>query len=249
MLKIFQNDCFEILPTITHKIDLVLVDLPYGVINTEYDKRIDLEKLWKQLKNITKDKAIFLFFGNLSLGMELIKSNPQWYRYELIWNKHLGSDFFNAKKQPLKSHEYVFVFYKNRGTYNPQMRQGFDPYRRVISTKQNNIYNHNKIDKHVSQSNGERYPLTVIDMKKSRKQNKTKQLKHPFAKPIPLLELLIKQYSEPNDLVIDFTMGSGSTAIACMNTGRGFIGIERDANFFRLARDQIVDYHMNSIGS
>ena len=161
---------------------------------------------------------------------ELIHSNLKYFRYEWIWQKDNGTGFLNAKKMPLKIHENILVFYKKTPTYNPQMRKGFKPYKCKQGRHSSNygVYEQG----HITESNGERYPIDIIEFKKDSGL-------HPTQKPVLLLEYLIKTYTLEGETVLDFTMGSGSTGVACVNTNRNFIGIELDENYFKIAKERI----------
>lgn len=160
----------------------------------------------------------------------LVTSNLKHYRYEWIWEKEQGTGFLNAKKMPLKNHENILVFYKKLPTYNPQMRLGFKPYK---TKKGHHGSNYGQDKGALTESNGERYPLTIVEF--SRDKDKL----HPTQKPVELLEYLIKTYTNEGEVVLDNTMGSGSTGVACVNTNRSFIGIELDENYFNIAKERI----------
>ena len=163
--------------------------------------------------------------------IELVHSNLKLFRYEWIWKKTMSTGFLNAKKMPLKQHENIVVFYKNLPLYNPQMREGFQPYSTARGSKNTN---YGKFDNtYISSSNGDRYPVDIIEFKHD------KEKLHPTQKPVALLEYLIKTYTNENDVVLDNCMGSGSCGVAAINTGRNFIGIELDENYFNIAKERI----------
>jgi len=224
-IELYNDDCFNVLPNIKKKIDLVVVDLPYGQTDVSWDIKIDLDKMWIELKKICKDDCVYCFFTTTKFGIELINSNPKWFRYDLVWEKSNSVGFLNANRQPLRRHEMIYVFYKKCGTYNPQKTEG-KPYKQNRSSQKSILYG--KYDAAFQSVNtGDRHPTSIITYKSVQKE-------HPTAKPIDLLEFLVKSYSNENDYVLDFTMGIGSTGYACRNTNRNFIGIEKEKKYFDL---------------
>jgi len=226
-------DCFDEFKNISNKsIDMVLVDLPYGQTNNKWDIKINLNKMWVELKKICKDRCIYVFFTTTKYGNDIINSNKKWFRYDLIWAKPYKLGWLNAKKQPLRKHEMIYVFYKKQGTYNPQMIDG-KPYEHKI-TKFKNIDNYNKSQTaHTINKTGKRYPNSILYY------DKCKKIIHRTQKPIDLCEWLIKTYSNEKDIILDFTMGSGSTIKACINTNRNYIGIEKDNDIYILSKDRL----------
>jgi DNA modification methylase len=234
-MELFNGDCLSIMPTIeTDSVDMVLVDLPYGQTGCEWDTIIDMKKMWIELKRICKNNATLVFFTTTKFGYKLIASNENWFRYDLVWEKSHNAGFFNANKMPLRNHEMIYVFGKPLGgskTYNPQKIEG-KPYKIKgggdIKTK---IYG--KSIRFIINNTGERHPLSI------QKFNHDKQKLHPTQKPVEACEWLIKSYSKEGDIVLDFTMGSGSTGVACKNTNRKFIGIEMNEDIFKTAKERI----------
>ena len=230
--KLYHGECLELMKNIPDKsVDMILCDLPYSTIKrkttwNEWDNEINLHDLWKQYDRIIKNNGAIVLFSQGLFSAQLIMSNYENFKYELIWQKEQGTGFLNAKRMPLKSHENILVFYKKQPTYNPQMTEG-KPY----TTKKGSISNnYGKNDKIVTTCNeGERYPLSILYFKRD------KEKYHPTQKPISLLEYLIKTYTNENEIVLDNCMGSCSTGIACLNTNRKFIGIELDKNYFDIA--------------
>lgn len=212
-------------------IDMILADLPYGTTKNKWDSIIPLDKLWEQYNRIIKDNGAILLFGQQPFTSILVSSNLRMYKYDWTWVKEAGTGFLNAKKMPLKDSETISVFYKKLPTYNPQMRTGFKPY--VAKQGSNKSKNYGEQSGAVTISNGERYPLTTIHFKRD------KDKLHPTQKPVDLLEYLIKTYTNVGEVVLDNTMGSGSTGVACVNTNRDFIGIELDENYFNIAKVRV----------
>lgn len=231
MNNLFNDDCLNIIKNIKEDVKLVCVDLPYGETSCKWDVHIDLEEMWKQLKKVCNKQCIYLFFGSMKFGNLLINSNKKNFRYDIVWKKSKGSNPFLANKMPLRCHEFIFVFYENPGTYNPQKTIG-KPYNR--GTTKQNIRFLNCTKTYKSKVNtGDRFPITILSGFKVIKKQ------HPTQKPIDLLENLIKQYSNENDWVLDFTMGSGSCGVACKNTNRKFIGVEKNKDYFDMATSNI----------
>ena len=226
-----QGDCLEVMTDIPDEsIDMILCDLPYGTTRNKWDSIIPLDKLWNEYERIIKDNGAIVLFSQMPFTAELTHSNLKLFKYEWIWEKDNGTGFLNAKKMPLKIHENILVFYKKLPTYNPQMRTGFKPYKCKQGRHSTNygLYEQG----HITESNGERYPIDIIEFKKDSGL-------HPTQKPVALLEYLIKTYTNEGDVVLDNCMGSGSTGVACLNTNRSFIGIEKDENYFNIAKERI----------
>ena len=188
--------------------------------------------MWAQLNRIIKKNGAIVLFGSEPFSSLLRVSNLKMFKYDWIWEKDNGTGFLNAKKQPLKVVETISVFYKSQCSYNPQMRLGYKPYKTTQGATKTE--NYGKQTGAISVSNGERYPLNLIKFPR----DKTNKI-HPTQKPVALLEYLIKTYTQENEVVLDFTMGSGSTGVACINTNRKFIGIEKVDKYFEFAEKRV----------
>jgi len=323
-MQIYNDDCFNVLGSIEEKIDMVLVDLPYGQTDLKWDVKIDLDRMWKELKKICKDNCIYVFFTTVKFGNELINSNRKWFRYDLVWEKSRKVGFLSCNKSPLRKHEMIYIFSrdndndvelkrnielrkyaskikeyiglstkeiekkltyqgidhfyrvnssqfcicskktynklvelykinemkdfipyeelkkewqnKNKSVYNPQKTEG-KPYKTKGGTRINmNVYGKEGFTKSSIDNKGDRYPHSIL-----RFDNPTKTI-HNTQKPIKLCEWLIKTYSNEGELVLDFTMGSGTTGLACKNTNRRFIGIEKDKEIFESAKKRLCEY-------
>ena len=231
MIDLRCGDCLELMKDIPDKsIDMILCDLPYGTTKNKWDSIIPLDKLWEQYERIIKDTGAIVLFSQMPFTAELTHSNLKLFKYEWIWEKDNSTGFLNAKKMPLKIHENILMFYKKLPTYNPQMRTGFKPYKCKQGRHSTNYGAYEQ--GHITESNGERYPIDIIEFKKDSGL-------HPTQKPVALLEYLIKTYTNENDLVLDNCMGSGSTGVACKKLNRNFIGIELDEKYFEIAKERI----------
>ena len=226
-----------VLPSLPEKsIDLVLTDLSYGVTACKWDSVILLDKLWDEYRRVAKDTTAFVFTATQPFTTQLIGSCMEWFRYELIWEKPQGTNPLNAKKMPLKSHENIVVFYKKQPTYNPQMEKGV-PYSGFVTKNGATIGDVYGNPKSIHAANlGTRYPKSVLRFKQDRSGL------HPTQKPIPLMEYLIRTFSNEGDTVLDNCMGSGTMGVAAMNTKRKFIGIELDSRYFAAAEKRLCPF-------
>lgn len=232
--KLIYGDCLERMKEIPdNSIDCIITDLPYGTTQNKWDSVIDFNLMWEQVRRVAKANSAICFFGQNPFSANLIMSNPKMFKYNWVWEKEAGTGFLNAKKYPLKNHEDILIFCKKPHTYNPQFTEG-KPY---VCKKGGGTSNYNKDSKEniTTKNKGLRYPLTTI------KFNRDKNKIHPTQKPVALLEYLIKTYTFEGETVLDFTMGSGSTGVACKNLKRNFIGIEKDKEYFRIAKQRIKD--------
>lgn len=235
--RLFQGDCLEYMRKFPDKsVDMILCDLPYGTTQNKWDSVIPLDKLWKEYKRIVKkDGAIVLTSQGIFTAI-LILSQPKMFKYKWIWVKSKATNFLNAKKQPLRKHEDICVFYEKQPTYHPQMVQG-EPYDKGIRKKQLSGSYGEFSPVHV-QSNGQRYPTDIIYFKTAESEG---PVWHSTQKPVSLGRYLVRTYSNPGDLVLDNTFGSGSFLVAALNEGRNFVGIEKnqDVELFKKKR---IDY-------
>ena len=241
-----KGDCLEVMKNIpSNSIDMVLCDPPYGTTDCRWDSIIDLNKMWSELKRVTKNDSPICLFGSEPFSTKLRISNIEMFKYDLIWLKSTSGGFANAKHRPMKRHEIISVFYNKSGKYFPQFSKG-KPYKREPRTRKiTNHKDHIMSDSYIvknrsgSNNNGYRYPISVLKF-----NNSNHNSLHPTQKPVPLLSYLIKTYSLENATVLDFTMGSGSTGIACLGTNRKFIGIEKDENYFEVSKKRIVKFNL-----
>lgn len=238
MIDLRHGDCLELMKDIPDKsIDMILCDLPYGTTACKWDVIIPFEPLWEQYNRIIKDNSAIVLFGSEPFLSKLRMSNLKNYKYDWKWLKTKPSGHLNSKKQPLRSYEDIIVFYKKQCVYNPQnLTYGeFDNNRISRSKKAKGKYTYG-LEKDFGISIAKGYPKNLLNY-----ANPNNNLLHPTQKPVQLLEYLIKTYTNENDIVLDNCMGSGSTGVACVNTGRNFIGIELDEKYFRIAKERIND--------
>ena len=241
MYKIKQGNCLELMMEIpAGSVDLIVTDLPFGITDCAFDRRIPFEPMWEQFWRVCKPNAAIALFSVGKFTIELAASQLKYYRYEWIYEKDNAGGFLNAKKIPLRAHENILIFYKKLPTYNPQFTKG-KPYKHETRTFSEN-YSHSKILSTIVSEDGRRYPRTVVKFQRPKyifgKGNKKF---HAQQKPVDLLEYLIKTYSNEGETVLDCTMGSGSTGVACMNTSRRFIGFELEEKFFNIAQKRISE--------
>ena len=237
MIWLQQGDCLELMKNIPDKsIDMILCDLPYGTTACKWDNVIPFEPLWELYKRIIKPNGAICLFGSEPFSTALRASNLRMYRYDWIWAKTVASNFVMCKKQPLKKHEIISVFYYKQPTYNPQFEIGkpYNDVRKGNYRKNISVGDGNKLIKTPIHNSGTRYPSSVLKFSNGNNRNV-----HPTQKPVPLLEYLIKTYTNEGETVLDNCMGSGSTGVACVNLKRSFIGIEIKNEYFKIAEERI----------
>ena len=242
MFNLYQGDCLEIMNNIKdNSVDCIICDLPYGTTAISWDKIIDFNELWKQYNRVLKDNGNIVLFASGVFTYKLYESNPDQYKYKLIWKKNVPTGMNSARYRPMKYYEEILIFQKsNNCTYNPQMKE------RVGDKKQCYQYNHyysgnshipnemNKVEKKYDPDYVQPSDILEFNVVPNRKGKL-----HPTEKPIELLEWLVKTYSNEGSLILDNCMGSGSTGVACINTNRNFIGIEKDEKYFQIAKERI----------
>jgi len=235
-VQLYLGDCLEILPTLeAGSVDAVITDPPYGTTACKWDTVIPFEPMWEQLERIAKKRAAIVLFGSQPFTSALVMSRPEWFRCEWIWHKSNGGGFLNANRYPLKRHENIVVFADGLPLYNPQFSEG-EPYRCTRAAAGETTFDQS-VAGWVTENDGRRYPTTVNYV-----PNETGL--HPTQKPVALLEYLIKTYTNEGETVLDFTMGCGTTGVACVKTGRNFIGIEIDPTYYAIAEKRITEAQM-----
>lgn len=238
-MKLFRGDTIEQMALLPDGcVDMILCDLPYGTTACRWDIVVPLNSLWQQYKRLIKKNGAILLFAQSPFDKVLGCSNLPMLRYEFIWEKSEATGHLNAKRAPMKAHENILVFYAKRPTYNPQKTTGH-----VMKIARNVDRSENQSDCYGAQegitsySSTERYPRSVLRFSK----DKQKTALHPTQKPVALCEYLIRTYTNEGETVLDNTMGSGTTGVACVNTLRNFIGIERDDKYFSIAQNRIAE--------
>tara|TARA_R110000782_G_scaffold28123_1_gene70703 strand:- start:165 stop:914 length:750 start_codon:yes stop_codon:yes gene_type:complete len=243
-MKLYKGDCIEVMKTIqSGSIDAIITDPPFGTTACKWDSVIDFELMWEQLNRIIKPNGAIVLFGSEPFSSALRMSNIKNYKYDWIWEKDKAGNFALANRMPMKYHEIISVFYKKQPTYNKQRIERSEGGKKRNKTSKN--FNNNNVTSIIngnlsSKSLGEVFYPKLKNPSSVLKYNKQVGL-HPTQKPVPLMEYLIKTYTNENETVLDFTMGSGSTGVACVNTKRNFIGIEMDNNYFEIAQQRIKE--------
>ena len=236
--RLIHGDCLDILPTLeAGSVDAIITDLPYQTTACEWDTIIPFEPMWEAVRHVLKPRGAFVTTASQPFTSKLIMSNLEWFKYELIWEKKTATGFLDCKFRPLKSHENILVFGASgvsNGSNPPMLYNPFSV-TKTNKIKKNNVkYEglHSNPSSEFFTTTGENYPKSVLQF-----NNETGL--HPTQKPVALYEYLIRTYTNEGDTVLDFTMGSGTTGVAAMRTGRNFIGIELDAGYFAIAEERI----------
>ena len=245
--ELYNQDCLVKMKDIPdNSIDLVLCDLPYGTTNCKWDIIIPFQPLWNEYKRIIKDNGAILLFGSEPFSSQLRLSNLDWYQYDLYWVKEKPTNFMLLKKRAGKLTENICVFYKKQPTYNPQMVKHEGPLRtnkpKEGKTFDSIVTAKSKTKIKPYNDTGLRYPCDILEF---RRVTLGKTI-HPTEKPVPLLEYLIKTFSNEGDTVLDNCMGSGSCGEACINLNRNFIGIEKDEEYFNKAKQRIERIYLET---
>ena len=236
--KIYCGDCMDLMKSIPSKsVDMILCDLPYGVTRNKSDIKLPLNDLWTLYENIITDTGVIALFAQQLFYVDLVNSNRKLFRYDLIWDKHLVSGFLNANRQPLRVHEQIGIFYKNQPIYNPQMVKGSISHSKgkLHLTKIPTNNNYNKFASIESTKSEFKYPTSILAFDKIHPSIAI----HPTQKSVECLEWLIKTYTNENMLVLDNCIGSGSTAVACKNTNRNFIGIDIEQKYVDISKERL----------
>ena len=233
-ITLWQGDCLELMANIPdNSVDMILCDLPYGTTQNKWDSIISLDELWEQYKRIAKPTSAICLFSQMPFSAQLVMSNPKMFRYEWVLEKANATGFLNAKKMPMKAHETVLVFYGKLPTYNPIMEEGGAYWR----DRSSGSSCYGKFLGKERYYEGGRFPRDVLKTQWRKPWGKTL---HPTQKPVSICEYFIKTYSNEGDTVLDNCMGSGTTGVACVNTNRNFIGMEKDDKYFEIAKQRIV---------
>ena len=245
-ITMHKGDCLEIMDRLIEQgiiVDAIITDPPYGTTACKWDSVIDFDEMWLRLNKLIKPNGAIVLFGSEPFSSALRMSNIKNFKYDWIWEKNIAGNFATANKQPMKYHEILSVFYKKQCTYNKQLIERSESGKKRCKSPHN--YNTNEINSDIN-NNLSRKTLGIVkynpDLKNPSsilKFSKVKKTVHPTQKPVVLMEYLIKTYTNENELVLDFTMGSGTTGIAAKNLNRNFIGIELDDKYFEIAKERI----------
>ena len=218
-------------------VDLVLVDLPYGTTQCKWDTPIDLKEMWKALERVCKPNAAMVFTAAQPFTSALVNSNLKMFKYALVWEKSKATGYLNAKKMPMRAHEDICVFYRKPPVYNPQKWQS-TPYDKGRAIRPTDVYGKQK-ETLVKNDTGLRYPRSVQYFKTAESEG---EVIHPTQKPVALFKYLIDTYSNKGDVVLDICSGSGTTAIACVKSGRRYICYEKDEKYFLLSKERMEKF-------
>lgn len=248
-VELIHGDCIhemQKLNDIDVKADLILTDPPYGTTECKWDAIIPFKDMWDGINSVSHDRTAILLFGNEPFSSFLRTSNIKCYKYDWVWNKENSTNFLNAKIMPLRPLEYISVFYKKLPKYNPIRRPktiDYDSTRKYDGDMeyrpQEGKVTGGAYSRRFYIDDGTRYPINLITFNSQKDECNNMHRLHPTQKPLALLEYLIKTYTDEGDTVLDFTMGSGSTGVACKSLNRDFIGIELDEEFYNIAVERI----------
>lgn len=243
--KVFNGDCLELMKDIpTGSVDMILCDLPYGTTACKWDVIIPFDKLWEQYERVIKDNGAIVLTAAQPFTSALVMSNPKLFKYSYVWDKTTKTNHLNAKKQPLRRTEDVLLFYKKQCAYNAQglIEGDFSNFRpnHFKYKKGDKVYGEQK--EHNNNSNYTNYPDDIIVV-----SNGNNGSVHPTQKPVALFEYLIKTYTNEGDTVLDNCAGSGTTAIACINTNRNYILMEKEQKYFDIINDRIGTHQLKLI--
>ena len=236
-IELHHGDCLEVMKEIPDgSVDMVMTDPPYGTTACKWDSIIPLEPMWEQLKRVIKQNGAIVMTASQPFTAALVMSNYKDFRYSMVWVKSQSTGHLNAWRMPLRAHEDVLVFYEKPPTYNPELKEKPAANIRPITsrTKKTDCYGEHGLDSHRCPPN-KSMPNSIVGF------NNAQGTTHPTQKPVALMEYLIKTYTNEGETVLDFTMGSGTTGVACKNIGRNFIGIELDREYFEIAKKRIED--------
>lgn len=237
--KLYNDDCISVMDKLILegvKVDSIIVDPPYGVTACKWDSIIPFKDIWERVKKIRNEGANIVIFSKQPFTTMLNFSNIEEFRYEIIWKKQQATNPMCAQKRIMPIHENISIFYDKFKIYNPQMRMGFKKYKSFNDETKNIGKIYELKSKHRECLDGSRYPISVLEF------NNVRRGMHPTQKPLDLMEYIVKTYTKEGDTVLDFTMGVGTTGIACLNTQRKFIGIEKEKDYFEKSVKRLEDH-------
>jgi DNA modification methylase len=237
-MQLYHGDCLDIMPTLpAQSVDAIITDLPYGTTACKWDTIIPFDDLWRVVRHVLKPKGAFVTTASQPFTSALVMSNPEFFKYELIWEKPRNSHPFFANLRPLPHHENIIIFSSGKNTYNPQL-QKTDRFHKVSIGAHGRLRGDREgVKSKITESRDYKYPKSIVKI-----ANPTQELGiHPTQKPVALYEYLVRTYTNEGETVLDMTMGSGTTGVAAIQTGRDFIGIEKDAEYFAIAERRITN--------
>jgi site-specific DNA-methyltransferase (adenine-specific) len=242
-VELHNGDCLEIMPTLSGPVDMILADLPYGTTACKWDTIIPLEPLWAEYKRLIKRNGAIVLTASQPFTSALVMSNPKWFKYSMVWDKECGTDYLLKDVKPLKAHEDILVFGDGRLTYNPAMTERFTPLDTrtwaMTAVGTGDLYSHKSDPTTLQKVYTHKFPTSVLSFHVFAAECNNTRRVHPTQKPVALMEYLIRTYTNEGETVLDNTMGSGTTGVACINTNRNFIGIEKDAGYYGIAWERI----------
>lgn len=231
-----NGDCLGITPQMRPAcVDMIFADLPYGTTQNAWDTPLPFGPMWEAFNHVAKPNAAIVLMAAQPFASQLVCSNPKHFRYDLIWRKNKSTGFLNAKRMPLRAHEHILVFYREAPTYNPQKTNGHEPGHKATRAKKSTNYGDYRSTDYGGST--ERYPTSVLDIPILNNDSPDKV--HATQKPVDLVRWFVRSYTNPGAIVLDPTMGVGTTGIAALQEGRGFIGIEKHEEFYREAERRL----------
>lgn len=237
--RITLGDCMEILPHLPDaSIDLILCDLPYGVTDCAWDRKLPLQKLFSEYRRLLAPRGAIVLTATQPFTTDLVNACRDWFRYDLVWDKSSPVGYLNANRMPLRRHESILVFYPKLPVYHPQFSAGRPYHRKGGESKRGGVYRATKVLE--ATNPGRRHPTSILEFPRETNGGK-KRLYHPTQKPVALFEFLVNSYTEPGAVVLDNCIGAGTTALACIATSRHFIGIEKDPLFAARAGERVAE--------
>ena len=237
MIDLYNGDCLEVMDKLIAddiKVDAIITDPPYGTTACKWDSVIPMPEMWERLNKLIKPNGAIVLFGSEPFSSVLRMSNIKNYKYDWVWDKKKAGNIFIAKYQPMKTFENVMIFSKEKHNYYPIMEKR-DNVKKSKNYGTGESIGGNKVKEDKKYTYTHRYPKAILEISNASQKGKV----HPTQKPVALMEYLIKTYTNEGETVLDFTMGSGSTGVACMNTNRNFIGIEMDETYFKISQERI----------
>ena len=245
MIDLHKGDCLEVMDRLIEQgivVDAIIADVPYQEVECKWDKIIPFDEMWIRLNKLIKLNGAIVLFGSFRFGLQLVNSNYAMFKYELVWNKVKPSNIFTAKLRPMNIQEYLYVFSKGTVANGSKRNMCYYPIMEEQKERISKLYGQSDLRyrknlKSVSRKTNKKYPKSILEFSNANQKGKV----HPTQKPVALMEYLIKTYTNENELVLDFTMGSGTTLIACQNTNRRGIGIEMDDKYFEIAKNRMEE--------